>query len=156
MNAAPGRTFHFQTKIVSPQKGWYGLFIPNTLLGVRGRVRLKGTLNGKSFAAHASPMGDGTHGIVLNREMRAELGLKGDEQVTLEVLIDPTPADIAIPEDLLAALKKRKGAEAAFRGMAYSHRKEYIRWIQEAKRPETRTRRLQETVERVVKGEKFS
>lgn len=123
---------------------------------MRGRVRLKGTLNGKPFAAHANPIGDGTHGIVLTREMRAALDLQGNERVALEFVIDTTPADIAIPDDLFGALKGRKGAEVAFRGLAYSHRKEYIRWIQEGKRPETRMRRIKETVLRVVKGEKFS
>src|SRR6185312_16204091 len=46
-----------------------------------------------------------------------------------------------VPPDFTAALHKNKKARAAFDNFSYSHRKEYLQWINEAKRPETRARR---------------
>ena len=60
----------------------------------------------------------------------------------------------AIPADLAAALRRRKGAIAAFRQLPPSHRKQYLYWLAEAKRPETRARRVGQIVERVDTGRK--
>ena len=55
-------------------------------------------------------------------------------------------AEAKVPADLAAALKKAPKAAQTFRDFAPSHRREYIEWITGAKRPETRTRRLAETL----------
>jgi uncharacterized protein YdeI (YjbR/CyaY-like superfamily) len=60
--------------------------------------------------------------------------------------------ELVVPDDLTAALKKNKQAKAAFDGFSYSHRKEYVEWITEAKREETRNRRLATTVQWLSKG----
>lgn len=56
------------------------------------------------------------------------------------------------PEDLLAALKRNAAARKTFEGFAPSHRREYIEWIVEAKREETRARRLAQTIEWLQEG----
>jgi uncharacterized protein YdeI (YjbR/CyaY-like superfamily) len=61
---------------------------------------------------------------------------------------------LAAPADLLAALKKNKAAAAAFEKFAPSHRREYVEWITEAKRDETRRKRLATTVEWLAEGRK--
>ncbi|GAB2541876.1 DUF1801 domain-containing protein [Rufibacter soli] len=62
---------------------------------------------------------------------------------------------IEIPEDLKQALAHAKQLEK-FEQMAYTHRKEYVRWVSEAKRQETRDGRITKTVERITEGKKFS
>ncbi|RNI27084.1 hypothetical protein EFA69_12960 [Rufibacter immobilis] len=62
---------------------------------------------------------------------------------------------IDLPDDLKQALTQA-GQLENFEKMAYTHRKEYVRWVTEAKRAETRTSRLQKTVERISEGKKFS
>lgn len=57
--------------------------------------------------------------------------------------------EIPVPHDLQIALHDDPEAEAAFAALPHSHRREYIDWILEARRPETRVRRVEETVERV-------
>ncbi|GAA4302315.1 DUF1801 domain-containing protein [Nibribacter koreensis] len=64
-------------------------------------------------------------------------------------------SEIEIPEDLKKALADAQQLEA-FEKMAYTHRKEYVRWVMEAKRPETRNTRITKTVERITEGKKFS
>ncbi|GGK77183.1 hypothetical protein GCM10011405_26210 [Rufibacter glacialis] len=62
---------------------------------------------------------------------------------------------IEIPEDLKQALAQAQQLER-FEQLAYTHRKEYVRWVLEAKRPETRENRILKTVERITEGKKFS
>lgn len=60
--------------------------------------------------------------------------------------------ELAIPDDFMAALKKNKKAFAAFEDFSYSHKKEYVEWITEAKREETRQQRLKTAIEWMAKG----
>ena len=57
-----------------------------------------------------------------------------------------------IPPDLTAALKKSKKAFATFEEFSYSHKKEYVQWITEAKREETRKHRLATTMKWLSEG----
>jgi uncharacterized protein YdeI (YjbR/CyaY-like superfamily) len=61
---------------------------------------------------------------------------------------------LTVAADLRGALKKHKRASAAFEGFSYTNKKEYIEWITEAKRPETRAKRLATTVEWLAEGKK--
>ena len=61
-------------------------------------------------------------------------------------------APVAVPEDLAAALKKNRAAAATFEKLRPSHRKEYVEWLTEAKRDETRQKRLATTVEWLAEG----
>ena len=62
------------------------------------------------------------------------------------------PRELAIPAELSAALKKNKKASAAFEGFSYSHKKEYVDWITEAKRDETKSQRLATTIAWLAEG----
>lgn len=66
--------------------------------------------------------------------------------------VQKKPRKLAVPPDLKAALTKNKKAAATFEKFSYSHRKEYVEWITEAKRPETRTKRLATTLEWLAEG----
>lgn len=58
------------------------------------------------------------------------------------------------PPDLLAALAKNRKARTTFEALAPSHRREYVEWITEARRDETRARRLAQTVEWLAEGKR--
>ena len=142
--------FRMQTKLQTPEKGWSGLAIPSDFLGVRGRVWLRGTLEGHPFWVAAQPMGDGNHWVTVNREMRAEMGLVGDEEVEAVFVQADGPPELTVPDDLRRALESHEEARALFERMSHNHRKEYIRWVAEAKRPETRARRASQAIERII------
>lgn len=57
-----------------------------------------------------------------------------------------------MPADLGAALAQDDAARAAFEALPYSHRKEWVRWITEAKKPDTRTTRITKTVQSLREG----
>jgi uncharacterized protein YdeI (YjbR/CyaY-like superfamily) len=60
--------------------------------------------------------------------------------------------ELAVPDYFTAALKKARKAQATFEGFPYSHKKEYVQWITEAKTEATRSRRLQTAVEWLAEG----
>ena len=66
----------------------------------------------------------------------------------------PPKAEIAMPDDFAAKLAKLPGASERFAALAPSHRREYLEWIVEAKRPETRTKRISQAGEWIVDGKK--
>ncbi len=63
---------------------------------------------------------------------------------------------LQVPPDLLEALDVKPDARKIFDGLAYTHRKEYVNWIADAKKPETRARRLQKAVEMIGQKKKLS
>ena len=60
--------------------------------------------------------------------------------------------ELAVPDYLLAALKKHKGAAATFENFSYSRKKEYVEWLTEAKREETRRQRLATAIAWLAEG----
>ncbi len=62
------------------------------------------------------------------------------------------PKELVVPDDLMAALKKNQQAQDAFENLSYSHKKEYVEWITEAKREETRLKRMATALEWMAKG----
>ncbi|MFN8265004.1 MAG: YdeI/OmpD-associated family protein [Chitinophagaceae bacterium] len=75
-----------------------------------------------------------------------------DEGVKVKKEKPVATKEISVPADLIAALKKNKKAFAIFEQFPPSHRKEYIQWIEEAKREETRKKRIEQTVEWVAEN----
>lgn len=137
-----------RTTLDVPRKGWLYLYIPDDLLGgVRKRVWLKGTLNGKPFAATANPWKSDTHVITVNRQMRAALGIDGPVEVELRAeILDEAVLDIEIPTDLIRALDAAPAARETFEALPPSHQKEFVFYLDEARRPDTRKARIEKSV----------
>ena len=67
-------------------------------------------------------------------------------------VVKPQKAEVKVPAELTAALKKNKKASATFEAFSASCRREYVEWILEAKRPETRDKRIEQAVEWMAEG----
>ena len=67
-----------------------------------------------------------------------------------------TKAPIPVPDYFLAALRKNKSALAAFENFSPSHKREYVQWIAEAKREETRTKRMQTAIKQMTQGKSLN
>jgi hypothetical protein len=111
--------------------------------GKRGYVPVEGTLNGQPIRATLVPKGGGYHRLYLNGEMRQRAGVDTGDVARLILEIDAKPREIAIPADLEQALKGEKGARQAFSALIPSRRKEILVWLLDAKKPETRKRRME-------------
>jgi hypothetical protein len=114
--------------------------------GSRGRVPVRGTLNGFAFRSSVFPMGGGCHWLVVNRDMREGAKIKAGEMISVMMERDDEPRVITPPKDFARALAANKAALAAWDKLSYTHRKEYARAIEEAKKPETRERRIAKAI----------
>ena len=90
--------------------------------------------------------------LPLNRVNRAAAGVAAGELVEVVIGRDDEPRVVEVPEDLAAALAEDDTAHEAFAGLSYSHQREYVEWMTEAKRPETRARRVVQAMERLREG----
>lgn len=147
----------FWTTLVRPQGVGTWTYAPILFdvaaeTGVRARLRVKGTIDAVPFKGMLMPMGSGKHFIVVNGELRERIGKSAGDKVKLEMDVDSSPVRVTVPRDLTRALVRKRTARAAFDAMAPSHRKAYVRWIQEARTPETRSRRITEAVELIAAG----
>jgi hypothetical protein len=134
---------------------WTYVAVPLDLheaLGSRGQIRVKCTIGGHIFRASAMPKGDGTHYIVVNKSVRDAIGVTRGDVVEMTIERDTAERKVDMPADLAAALEQHPTAAAAFAKLSYSHQKEYVDWIDSAKKEETRQRRVEGTVERVIEG----
>jgi uncharacterized protein YdeI (YjbR/CyaY-like superfamily) len=98
------------------------------------------------------PTGDGGHVLGVTKALLAEAGIAQGDTVSVELARDDEPRTIEPPADLAAALAAAPEARSMFAGLSYTHRREYVRWIEEARRAETRTRRVGKAVELLRDG----
>jgi hypothetical protein len=113
------------------------------------RFPVVATVNGYTWRTSVARMG-GEFLLGLNKEVRQEAGVEAGDEV--EVTVDTAPREVDVPEALAAALAADPQAKASFEHLAFSHRKEYARWVAEAKQQETRQRRVQQALEMIRAG----
>ncbi len=97
-----------------------------------------------TMAGRIARMG-GENMIGLNKAVRAELGVEAGDTLQVTITLDAGERVVEVPDDLAAALAAA-GLADTFAALAPSHRKEYVRWVTEAKKAETRERRVAETI----------
>jgi len=149
----------FQAEIEEGRGGGAYVVVPFGVaeaFGTRGQLRVKGTIDGQPFKSSMAPMGGGHHVLGLHKATRDAIGKSVGDTVTLEVQPDTEERTVIVPNDFRKALATDPVAKQAFDRFAYTHRKEYVGWIESAKRPETRQRRITDAVSRISKGMKFS
>lgn len=110
------------------------------------------TVGGHTLALRLARMG-GENMIGLAKAARAEAGVEIGSSYDVQISADTGERTIEVPDDLAAALAADPVAHEAFAKLAPSHRKEYVRWVTEAKKPETRATRVAKTVEMLKAGE---
>jgi hypothetical protein len=127
--------------------------VPLDLERVYGRARppLRVTIRGHTWRTTPGVYG-GVAYVGLNKEVRAVVGVDAGDRLRVAIELDPEPRTVTVPDDLQAALADDRDARVAFEKLSYTHRREYVAWIDEAKRSETRARRVAGTIEGVLAG----
>jgi hypothetical protein len=119
------------------------------------RFPVLATVSGYTWRTSVMRMG-GEFLVGLNRQVREQAGVRAGDRVAVRLELDTAPREVDVPEPLAAALAADDVARAAFEAMAYTHRREFAQWAAEAKREETRQRRVAKAVEMLRQGKKLS
>jgi hypothetical protein len=132
-----------------------GIVIPPEIVegfGQGKRPKITVTIKGYTYRNTVAVMG-GKYMVGVAKEHREAAGVKAGDKVEVTLELDTAPREVEAPKDFAAALKKA-GAKAAFDKLAFTHRKEHVRAIEEAKAPETRARRIEKAVAMVLAKKK--
>jgi hypothetical protein len=121
--------------------------------GTRGRVPVKVTFDGLPYAGSLVRCGAEQHMLGILKNIREQVGKGPGDMVDVELERDSSERIVDIPDDLAVVLKRER-LRAAFDGLSYTNRREYCRWIKDAKRAETRSARLAKAVEMLRGGAK--
>jgi hypothetical protein len=144
----------FQSKVELGGKTATGIPVPDEVvesLGGSKRPAVTVTVGGYTYRTTAARMG-GRFLVPLSAEHREAAGLAAGDDVTVDIALDDAPREVALPPDLEAAMDD--AARTTYAGLAYTHRKEWVRWVEEAKKPETRATRVEKTVAGLREGKK--
>jgi hypothetical protein len=127
--------------------------VPFDLTEAFGRARppVKITIRGHTWRTTPGVY-DGIGYVGVNRDAKAATGVDAGDRVRVAMALDTEPRTVRVPSDLADALSQDAAVEAAFSRLSFTHRREFVEWVEEAKRSETRRRRIAETVERVRAG----
>jgi len=125
-----------------------GIEVPEEVLvglGRGRRVKVVATVNGYTYRTSVGP----AYGKILmpfSSEHRAASGLSGGEDIEVELVTDDAPREVDVPPDFGTALADAPEASRFFDGLSYTNRRSYVLWIEDAKKPETRTARIERAV----------
>src|SRR5271169_3926699 len=134
------KKFKVKAEAAGPKDAWCFLAIPFDVAevwGTRARVAVKGTINGFPFRTSIQPM-EGRHLLTFNKQLQAGAKAKAGDTVSVVMEHDTEERIVEAPAELAKAFRKNNEARALWDKLAYTHRKEFARWISEAKQEETR------------------
>ena len=117
------------------------------------RAPVKGTINGTPFRSRLAVYGGVTY-LGLRREIRDAAGIEVGDEVDVMLERDDEPREVELPPALAEALERDDEARRAYEALSFTHRKEYADWIAEAKRDETRDRRVEKALTMLREGTK--
>lgn len=140
----------FRTTIVR-DGGMCFIPVPFDPAPVFGKVRapVTVTVGGHTYRSTIASMGDGPC-VPLRRSNREAAGLEGGETLQVTLALDTEAREVAAPADLVAALAAVAGAADRWRELSYSHQREHVDAIEQAKQPATRARRIAAAVAMVA------
>jgi len=111
-------------------------------LGLKGMPKIQAVIAGQPYRGSLMPMGDGTWCLGVLKSIQEAAGVGFGDTVTVELELDTAPRMVEPPPDLARALARNKKMAAAWEGLSFTNKKEMARSLEEAKKPETRERRL--------------
>lgn len=118
------------------------------------RPKVKAVIEGVPYRGILTRMGTGCHLLIILKSIREQIGKTFGDEIKITVEPDMEPRVIEIPAELKKAFKTEKEAKAFFNKLSYTHQKEYVNWINEARKEETRQNRIVKTIEMLKKGKR--
>jgi hypothetical protein len=121
-------------------------------LGLKGMPKIQAVIAGTPYRGSLMPMGDGSYCLGVLKSIQEAAGVGYGDTITIELELDTTPRTVELPADLARALARDKKATTAWEALSYTNKKEMARSLEDAKRQETRERRLAQALESLRSG----
>lgn len=118
--------------------------------GTKGRVKVHATFDGVEYRGSLVKMGHHCHIVGITQKIRKEINKNPGDIVYLVLKQDTKPRVVEVPKDFAELRGKHVEAKELFDSMSYTHKKEYVNWIEEAKREETRKRRIEKSIDMIL------
>ena len=118
------------------------------------RPKVKAMIEGVPYRGTLTRMGTDCHILGIRKEIRDQVSKTFGDELTITVEPDTELRAVEAPAELKKAFRTEKEAKALFEKLSYTHQKEYVTWINEAKKEETRLNRVAKTIEMLRQGKK--
>jgi len=144
----------FETIIKQTGTNTTGIVVPDDVVAALGAGRnppVKVTVNGYGYRSTVATI-DGRFMVGLNADHRAASGLKGGDEVTVDIEHDTEPRVVEVPADLQAALDANPPAKAVFDKLSNSLKGYHVYQVTSAKTDETRQRRVEKAIATLAAG----
>src|SRR4051794_38294212 len=144
----------FRTTLLQSGPTATGFEVPPEVVETLGggkRPPVRVTINGHTYRNTVAVMG-GVYMIGVSAENRAAAGVKGGDELDVDIELDTAPREVSVPDDLNAALDVVPEARATFDGLSYSNKSWHVLQVTGAKTEETRARRIAKSVEALREG----
>jgi len=152
------QTFEARLESDHDSGAWAGIRVPfdaEMVLGSKGRISVTGLINSVPYESSIFPMGDGTHFMHINKTQQKQAGVSVGALMTVSMEAAIANNELDVPSDLLDFLRENPQALAEFEKRTHAFKKEYISWIESAKQPETRLRRIKRAVAKIAAGRRM-
>jgi Bacteriocin-protection, YdeI or OmpD-Associated/Domain of unknown function (DUF1905) len=144
----------FRTTILSAGKNAAGILVPDEVvegLGSGKRPPVRVTIKGHTYRSSVAVMG-GVFMVGVSGENREAAGIRGGDEVDVDIVLDTEPRQVAVPSDLGAELDKDAAAKRYFESLSYSNKRRIVEPIASARTAETRERRIAKAVRSLHDG----
>ncbi len=118
------------------------------------RVPVRATIDGEPYRGTLVRMSEPCHLLIVLKEIRQKIGKNFGDEVEVTVEEDTAPRVVEVPADFQQALDQTPDAKAAFEKTSYTHQREYVSAILDAKRDETRRSRIAKAIEMLKQDKK--
>lgn len=130
-------------------------FSTKELFHKKGQIKIKALFDNKiEYRGSLAKMKSDCHILGLTQEVRKQLGKNFGDEVSVFLTEDKEERVVVIADDIAIVFDENPEAKDLFDKMSYTHKKEYIRWIEEAKKPETRENRKIKMIRMILDGKK--
>ena len=144
----------FHTTILQGDKTATGIRVPDEIvdaLAAGKRPKVLVTINGFTYRSSIAVMG-ATFMVGVSADNRAGAGVRGGDEVDVDIELDTAPREVTVPAELAAALDAEPAARKTFDGLSYSNKSWHVLQVEGAKTDETRQRRIAKSVEALKAG----
>jgi len=137
--------------LTATPRGGGGTLVPipedvATELDLKGMPKIRAVIAGTPYRGSLMPMGDGTYCLGVLKSIQEAAGVGLGESIEVLIELDTAPRTVEPPPDLAQVLAADEKAAAAWAKLSFTNQKEMARSLEEARRPDTRERRLKAAV----------